>query len=265
MNQEQIKGFLIQIREAQEDFSVVLTGKESKKVNGFYRYEERTIYIHNRNFKEDSLLLHTAIHEYAHHLQICENPHLSYSGGRCHTQSFWALFHSLLDEAEEKGLFTPLYRSDKELIELAQRLKERYLKENASQLMEFGRELTKAYTLCLAKGVRFEDFLDRCLGLQRSTAKSLMNASSKPLDPALGWDKMKTLARIQDEEQLKKAQEAFQEGKSNDYVRENFVKSKGQIQQSESDRLLSEKNRIERTIRNLERRLDEVNRRLNEV
>ena len=97
MNQDAVKAALLRLRAPTEDFSVLMTGKSSKRVNGFYRYEERTIYLHNKNFKDDTDLIYTAIHEYAHHLLICDRPETASAGARCHTQAFWSLFHSLLD------------------------------------------------------------------------------------------------------------------------------------------------------------------------
>ncbi|MDY3939277.1 MAG: hypothetical protein SOZ27_03220 [Spirochaetia bacterium] len=263
MNQDRIKELLIKVREPREEFSVIMTGKASKKVNGFYRYDERTIYLHNKNFKSDSDMIYTAIHEYTHHLQICENPQLSASGARCHSRSFWALFHTLLDEAESKGVYTPLYRTDSELTAMAERLKNKYLKDNAAFMLEFGRELTKAYTLCTEKGVRFEDFADRCLGLPRTEAKTLIAVSSVPgTDPSLGWENLKTLTRIRDEEMLHQAEAAFREGKSSDFVKEEFLTKPARKVQTEEERLLEEKKRLERTISSLEKRLEEINRRL---
>lgn len=262
MNQDAVKELLLKIRKPEEDFSVIMTGKASKKVNGFYRFEERAIYLHNKNFKNDTDLIYTAIHEYAHHLQICLEPTKATVGARCHSRSFWALFHSLLDEAEQKEVYQPLYRTDAELSALASRLKERYLKDNAELMLEFGRELTKAYELCREKGVRFEDFTDRCLGLHRSEAKALISVSGAPTaNPELGWENLKTLSRIRDEEMLAKAQEAFREGKSSDFVKEEFLTKPKKVQ-TEEERLLKEKKRLERTIANLEKRLEEVNRRL---
>ena len=64
------------------------------------------------------------------------------------------------------------------------------------------------------------------------------------------------------EQELRKANEAFLEGKSGDYVKEEFLAKPKRKEQTEEERLLEEKKRLERTIRNLEKRLAEVNRRL---
>ena len=85
MNQDQVKEKLLAIEDAPLEFSVIFSGKRSKKVNGLYKPDTREILIHNKNFQggsggekaqgatatADNLLIYTAIHEYAHHLHAC--------------------------------------------------------------------------------------------------------------------------------------------------------------------------------------------------
>jgi hypothetical protein len=75
MNQEKIKEKLLAIEDAKLEFSLIFSGKKSRKVNGLYKPDTREIILHNRNFAQDAtgdnLLLYTAIHEYAHHLHDC--------------------------------------------------------------------------------------------------------------------------------------------------------------------------------------------------
>ena len=68
MNQDQVKDMLLSLENTELEFSVIFSGKESKRVNGLYKIEEREIILHNRNFKTDNQLIYTAIHEYTHHL-----------------------------------------------------------------------------------------------------------------------------------------------------------------------------------------------------
>ncbi|MBP5451845.1 MAG: hypothetical protein J6Y16_06380, partial [Treponema sp.] len=68
MDNEKIKEMLLDIQDTQLEFSVIMTGKESKRVNGLYKPETREILLHNKNFKEDNQLIYTAVHEYTHHL-----------------------------------------------------------------------------------------------------------------------------------------------------------------------------------------------------
>ena len=72
MNNERIKEILLDICPCEIDFSVIQTGKESKRVNGFYQPDTHEIYIHNLNLKTDNMLIYTAIHEYTHHLCTIE-------------------------------------------------------------------------------------------------------------------------------------------------------------------------------------------------
>ena len=74
MNQEQIREKLLQIRDTDEFFTVILSGKKSRKVNGLYKPEKREIVLHNRNFTTEHELVYTALHEYAHHLQFSTPP-----------------------------------------------------------------------------------------------------------------------------------------------------------------------------------------------
>ena len=49
MDNETIKAHLLEIEESKLDFTVTLTGKESKRVNGLYKPETREILLHNKN------------------------------------------------------------------------------------------------------------------------------------------------------------------------------------------------------------------------
>ena len=94
MNQDQVKNILLQIEDTSLDFSLVFSGKASRKVNGLYKPETREIILHNKNFANDNEMIYTAIHEYTHHKQ-CEKEGAARST-RHHTQAFWAMFHRLL-------------------------------------------------------------------------------------------------------------------------------------------------------------------------
>ena len=54
MNNEQIKEMLLQIEDTKIDFTVTMSGKESKKVNGLYKPDTHEIILHNLNFKSDN-------------------------------------------------------------------------------------------------------------------------------------------------------------------------------------------------------------------
>ncbi|MCL2130702.1 MAG: hypothetical protein FWH35_10175, partial [Treponema sp.] len=169
MNQDQVKKKLLAIEDAPLDFTVIFSGKKSKKVNGLYKPDTREIIIHNRNFTGSSggeeagnnLLVYTAIHEYAHHLHACAR------GGslsaRAHTAEFWAIFHGLLEKAETKNIYKNIFSESKELEELTEIIRKKYLAENGKLVKELGQLLLKAHNLCSAVGGRYEDYIDRVL------------------------------------------------------------------------------------------------------
>ena len=71
MNQDRVKEILLETADTELEFSVVFTGKSSKKVNGLYKPDTHEIILHNKNFANDNELIYTAVHEYTHHKQ-CE-------------------------------------------------------------------------------------------------------------------------------------------------------------------------------------------------
>ena len=54
MDNASIKDMLLDIQESKLEFTVTMTGKESKRVNGLYKPETREILLHNKNFKTDN-------------------------------------------------------------------------------------------------------------------------------------------------------------------------------------------------------------------
>ena len=267
MNQDAIKKRLLSIEDASLDFSVVLTGKFSKKVNGLYKTDSREILLHNKNFKDDNLLMYTAIHEYAHHLHACER------GGelssRAHTSEFWAIFHRLLEKAEKKEIYKDVFAGvsgneasgdsgdSRELQKLTATIRKKYLAENGNLVKELGRLLLKAQELCLSIGGRYEDYIDRVLCIPRQAANLAVKMHKYDLNPETGADNMKFLAGISGEETRQAAEKALLAGKSPDTVktavRKNAVAEEDLIVTLEKEKL-----RLERTIASLKKRLEEV-------
>ena len=256
MNQDEVKNALLSIEDAPLDFSLIFSGKKSKKVNGLYKADTREIIIHNRNFNDGNLLLYTAIHEYAHHLHACS------LGGklssRSHTAEFWAILHRLLEKAETKGTYKNVFYTSPELAALTETIKQKYLHENGNLVKEFGMHLLKAHELCEAIGGRFEDYIDRVLRIPKSSATTAMKIYQYNLNPSLGADNMRFVAGIRNEEDRVEAEEALLNGQSPDSVK---VKSKGAPPEPKI-KLEKEKSRLERTIASLSKRLDEVEREL---
>jgi hypothetical protein len=266
MNQDQVKKKLLAIEDAPLDFTVVFSGKKSKKVNGLYKPDTREILIHNRNFSGGSggeeadanLLIYTAIHEYAHHLHACSRGgHLS---PRAHTAEFWAILHGLLEKAEAKEIYKDVFSGSKELGELTETIREKYLTENGSLVKELGRLLLKAHDLCSAVGGRYEDYIDRVLRVPRQAANLAVRMYQYNLNPQTGADNMRFLAGIPNEEKRRAAETSLIAGKSPDTVK-TALRQKPEAEDPRRD-LEKEKLRLERTIASLTKRLEEVEREL---
>ena len=260
MNQDEVKEKLLAIKDAPMEFTVIFSGKKSKKVNGLYKPDSREIIIHNKNFSGtgydtgDNLLIYTAIHEYAHHLHACaRGGHLS---PRAHTAEFWAILHELLEIAESKDVYKDVFSESKELEDLTKVIREKYLNENGSLVKELGEMLLKAHELCDSIGGRYEDYVDRILRIPRQAANLAVRMHQYNLNPVTGADNMRFLAGISNQEKREAAENALINGKSPDTVR-TAVRKKPE-DDDPRERLEKEKQRLERTIATLTRRLLEV-------
>ncbi len=261
MNQDQVKKLLLKLDPSVSDFSVIFTGKKSKKVDGLYKPETQEILLHSENFQSDEQLIYTAIHEFAHHVHFTRSP-IPISA-RSHTTEYWNIFHNLLFDAEKKGLYRNIFRDDKRFIELTKEVKEKYVATHGNIIKEFGALLLKAHQLCLETHASFEDYMDRELGLYRPSAKAMMKISAKDVNPKLGMDSMRLVASIRDEENARNAEEALLDGETHDMVKFQFKtkpKSGDPLK-----RLLDEKDRIERSLERLENRLTEITKRIDEI
>jgi hypothetical protein len=260
MNQDQIKKILLSIRPAEEEFSVILSGKKSGKVNGLYKPESREIIIHNKNFKNDNEMMYTAIHEFAHHLQFTTSS--VPISVRTHTTAFWSLFHSLLFEAEKKGTYLNPFESIDAFRSLTREIREKFITGSGSMMKELGRLLLRAHELCEEHGTSFTDYVDRVLGLPRASARAITKAHALDLDPWVGFENMRSLAGIRDQGMREAAQEALIGGRSPDMVKAEYGTRKPPDARAQ---LVQEKNRIERTIERLKTRLSEVKKRLGQI
>jgi len=242
-------------------FSLAFSGKTNKKVNGLYKPDSSEIVLHNRNFESDDQLLYTALHEYAHHL----HHHLGggISRARPHTQEFWAIFHRLIEKAAGMGYYKNVFDTEPEFLALTRTIKETCIRANGEIMLEFGRLLAEASTLCERHRARFEDYIERVLGIPRMTAAAAVTASSAGLDPSLGWDSLRFVSSLRDPEDRSKALEILESGASPTSAR-GLLRTAA-APEDPSERLLSEKTRIERTIRNLTERLGEIERKLAEI
>jgi len=264
MNQDAVKEKLLLIQDAPLEFSLVFSGKKSKKVNGLYKPNTREIILHNRNFKTDdtgnNLLLYTAIHEYAHHLHACRR------GGtlspRAHNSEFWAIFHDLLEKAEAKKIYTDVFTASPELLKLTDVIRNKYLKNNGELVKEMGKLLLTAHDLCFKIGVRFEDYVDRMLRIPRAAANMSMRMFEYDIATEIGADNMRFVAGIRGAEERKAAETALIKGKSPDTVK---IQVRGKEEEKDPLEMLEkEKTRLEKTIAALNKRLEEVKREMKE-
>jgi hypothetical protein len=259
MNQDQVKEQLLRIEPNVEPFTLLFSGKKSKRVHGLYKPETKEIIIHNKNFTKDNGIIYTAIHEFAHHIHFTR-----YSvpvGSRAHTKQFGAIFHGLLNKAEEIGVYQNFYQQHVDFIELTRTIKNEYLVKNGELMKEFGRLLYTAMELCMEHEVSFEDYVDRELSLHHSTAKSIVKVFSMDVDPRIGFENMKTVAGIKSDEKREEAQQAFLDGGvSPDMVREEFAKPPEP--EETIVRLERERQRIERSIERLKEQLLDVEKRI---
>ena len=261
MENEEIKSKLLQLAETNLPFSVVQTGKSSVRINGLYDAETHEILLHNLNFKDDAQLMYTAIHEFTHHLEtekfINENGgKLPPKGSRAHSKAFWTKFHELIAKAEEIGVYKINVEESPELAELTKKIKTEYIEANGKLMVEFGKLLAKAHDLCRKSNIRYEDYLDRVLCLPRSTAKEIQRVSESGVNPAIGFDNMKQVALIKNQDERDSAAEKILEGTPPDTVEE--LQRKCKKDETPREKLEKEKARIEKTIESLKERLQYV-------
>ena len=251
---------LLRLEQPITDFSVILSGKSSAKVNGLYKIESKEIVLHNHNFHSDEELIYTAIHEYAHHL-LCEKS-AGIPNTRSHTVQFWTKFHELLDTAEKLNIYKNLFDTNPEFISLIQKIRS-LMPHNGEIFLEMGKLIHEGQGLCTKHHVRFEDFIDRALGIPRKTAFAAAQAFSYQLAPDYGWDNLSMLGSIASPEKRTACIRAIEEGKSHEQLR-NLIRARHQPQNPKA-MLVQEKKRLERTINYLKNKLEIVEQKLLEI
>ncbi|TFG64525.1 MAG: hypothetical protein E4H36_02715 [Spirochaetales bacterium] len=275
MNQDRIKELLLKLAPAVPEFSLILSGKKSRKVNGLYKPDTREIVIHNKNMNDDHAIMYTAIHEFAHHIHFTGEGRPSSS--RSHTSTFWSIFHNLLASAEASGIYINPLTGDKEFENLTRRIRDDFLVPNSSLMKELGGLLYEAMELCRKKRYSFEDYLDRILGIHRNLGKTLMKFHQYDIDSKIGYENMKVVASLASPELRKTAEGSFLSGNSPDMVRTELRSyPKGQSGDSspggglpkplsELELLEMEKQKVEKTLKTLETKLDGINKRIKKL
>ncbi len=254
MNQDQVKEKMLLLEEDVPEFTLIFSGKASKRVNGLYKPDSCEIIIHNRNFEQENSLLYTAIHEFAHHVHFTSAA--VPMRGKAHTTEFRGIFHRLLRKAEELGIYQSIFETHPEFQRLTRRIRMEFLTRNGELMKEFGQLLLEAQQLCERNHARFEDYAERVLSLQQNSARSLMKVHAYDLDPSIGYDNMRTVAAYGDEQVRKEVQEAFKAGQSKEMIKAELQQRKGVPDPLE--KLTKEKSRIEKTITTLTERLQDL-------
>ncbi|QEN07597.1 hypothetical protein EXM22_06195 [Oceanispirochaeta crateris] len=262
MNQEQVKEKLLQIDSEVADFDLIFSGKESKKVDGLYHPEKKEIIIHNKNFTDDNALVYTAIHEFAHHVQFTQ--HEGEVTMRSHTVLFWDIFHRLLKKAEELGIYINVFEEDSRFMNLTTEIKEKFLSVNGKVMKDFGKLLIQALDLCQQNHAIFEDYVDRALGMNRNSAKSIMKVYAMDVNPEIGFENMKIIAGVKEPQKRKELEKAFIEGQSQDMVKQTIRKEKPEPVMTVK-RLESQKKRIEKSIQAMQVKLADLEMKIDEV
>jgi hypothetical protein len=248
MNQEEVRKQLLKLYDTKDDYRVIFSGKTSKLINGLYKPDKKEIIIHNKNFANDNLLMFTAIHELAHHICMTEK---GQKGARCHTALFWSTFHDLLDIAEKKGIYSR--RRDEKLEGLIEKARE--LDRKIAELQrELGGILMEIDKACEESGFRSEDVYERDINLSRKTWKYSIKAANNCTNENCGQDLQKLLAGNRNEEIKTFIEGQTREHKSLVQIQQGLQNQKKR-EDSPVDRLIQEKNRIEKTILTLQNRL----------
>jgi hypothetical protein len=261
MNQEQVKEKLLMLNGEVEEFRVTFSGKKSAKVDGLYKPAEREIIIHNHNFNGDAALMYTALHAFAHHIQFPTAT--SPVSCRAHTNRFWDILHRLLFEAEKKGIYENVFAKDRRFAGLTARIRDEFLAKNGHLMKELGGLLSEALELCNELHASFDDYVDRELGLHRTVAKTVMKINALDIDPKIGYENMRTVARIRDEEMRKKAERAFVGGQSPDMVKAEYACRPEK--EDTIERLEAEKKRIEKSLESLTVRLTMIEQQIEDM
>ncbi len=260
MNQEQVKQILLKLRDDLPEFTVIFSGKKSSKVHGLYKPDTHEIIIHNKNFTKDNSIIYTAIHEFAHHVHYSSSPEPISS--KAHTIAFRNIFHNLLIEAEKLGIYQNPIDSEIELKRIADTIREKYLSVNGNMMKDLGKLLIDASLLCNEYQISFEDFLERAVRIETTAAKTMINIFTKDINPTLGYENMKIVARINDPDDREEATASLLNGDCTPDMVKSIYAAKDKPKTDNVNYLILEKSRIEKRIEMLESKLVQIEQKL---
>ena len=257
MNNEEVRRHLASLHECREAFTVGFTGKKSGRVNGTYRSGE--IKINDRNFLSEggglneSALMYTAMHELAHHIQHTE---YGQRGRRSHTKLFHAILDGLADKAEEAGVYRPAAGPKTAgLLEEVEMISQ----EIAKLQRELGRVLRRLNEACAEEGARFEDMVKRKARISLETAEKCCKIAALDLPDGITADVQEAVAGEREAIKRRAMALAAQAGRSVAQVkRAGLPPAPSGGKESEEEKLLREKGRLEKAIAELRRRLGRV-------
>jgi hypothetical protein len=192
------------------------------------------------------------MHELAHHIQFTEHHK---TGNRSHTKLFYAILDDLADKAEALGLYK--YDSDSEvkaLIEDAAAISA----EIAALQRKLGAVLNNLQNACMKSGVRYEDVVKRKVKLSVRQEKKLKKITALEVPEDIGYEMQDAIAGAKNEEQRESMLIAAADGKSVDQVKQAGFVKKAKPEENNTEALLKEKARIEKTIANLKIRLKDI-------
>jgi hypothetical protein len=171
MTAQQVREQLLKVYEGKEAFSVSFQ-RLPKTLYGKYLPLTRSIVVDPGKMANEGMLMYTALHELAHH--ICDHDK-GQEAKRPHTKLFWGIYHTLLDRAEEAGIYE---RSrDEAVMTLVERARAKD-REAAALQRELGGVLRELWETCEARGVRPEDAMERQAGFSRKTWQALLGAAN---------------------------------------------------------------------------------------
>lgn len=266
MDNETIKQKLLSLGVPAGDFTVTLTGKSSKKVNGIYKPETKEILIYNKNFTNSNSMMYTAIHEFTHH--VCTGRKLvkSVTG---HSTVFWAMFHSIVDIAVEKGVYIDPFTTDVDLQSEGKKVLD-IIKEQNETMHRLGLEIHTMQAVCTEKGARIEDFIDRHARITKRAADTAIKSqlelfNLKEFSPQMidtiagcpeGEKRDEAVARAEDGQTIDQIRAIVKRGKD---INPTKVPESDPVQKEDIlDRLITERERIKKTIDMLTMHMQEV-------
>lgn len=161
MNEQEIKAALLQLEHSEKPFSVLFTGKLSKKAGSRYSLNDSQIILHNRTFTAPEQLFAAAIREYARHLAGNSGP------------AVYRVHHDrLIAKARQSGAITIQTGGIQAQVDACREL----LAEHAKLERTIGQKLAELQRTCKASGIDFDIVTDHELKIARKTRKRCMEA-----------------------------------------------------------------------------------------